>query len=491
MGFPVCSVNVPTHVALTKPSESIVKGHNSTTMGRVGVLGAGISGLAAAYSLRKHGADVNVLEATARAGGVIHSERIDEYLVEHGPNSIRAGSAPLEHVIHELGLEPDRVWANSDASTRYVVRNGRPLALPMSIGSFLSTNLFSTRAKLRLLGEPFVGRHTNDRDESIASFARRRLGDEILDYAVAPFVGGVFGGSPENLSIHHALPRLAHLEQDHGSLFLGAMKTAMGRNSNSEDASPSGLFSFRRGLQQLPDALARQFEDQIYYDATVRALHRQRGQWEVVATTSDSTNHNFEFDAIISTIPLHEFGSIEFDTTVDLTPLADVRYPPLDVLALGYPREAIAHPLDGFGLLVPPIEDTFDILGTIFSSTLFPARAPDENVLLTSFVGGGRNPDLTALDATELQSAVERDLDRLLGLDGEPSFCRHVHWANAIPQYRMGYGRVKETLENLERRHPALAFAGNYRQGVSVSDALESGIDAAERVLEGAPRARS
>lgn len=490
MGFPGDPVNVPITVALTKPSKSIVKRQFSTAMSRVGVLGAGISGLAAAYSLQKQGMDVQILEATSRPGGVIRSEPIDQYLVEHGPNSIRAGSAPLERVIDELGLDSDRVWANSDVSTRYIVRNGRPVALPTSIGSFLSTDLFSTRAKLRLLAEPFVRRAGND-DESIASFARRRLGREILDYAVAPFVGGVFGGSPENLSLRHALPRLAHLEQDHGSLFLGAVKTAMGRSSNSEDDGPSGLFSFRHGLQQLPNALAEQIGDQITYDTSVRSLHHQGNQWEIEATSSDNTYRSFRFDAVISTVPLHEFESVELETAIDLTALADVRYPPLDVVALGFHRDAIAHSLDGFGLLVPPIEDDFNILGTIFSSTLFPARAPDENVLLTSFVGSGRNPDLTALDATELQSAVERDLDRLLGLDGEPSFCRHVHWANAIPQYRMGYGRVKETLENLERRHPALAFAGNYRQGVSVSDALESGFDAAERVLEGAPRTRS
>jgi oxygen-dependent protoporphyrinogen oxidase len=183
-------------------------------------------------------------------------------------------------------------------------------------------------------------------------------------------------------------------------------------------------------------------------------------------------------------VPLHRFADLDVDTPVDLTPLREVYYPPLSVLALGFPRDAVDHPLDGFGMLVPPVEEDLRILGTIFSSTLFPDRAPEDHVLLTTFVGGARAPDRATTDVETLQSLVEQDLDRLLGVTAAPAFRRHVHWPNAIPQYHLGYGAVTETLQALETHHPRLAFAGNYRQGVSVGDALTSGIEAADRLAE-------
>jgi oxygen-dependent protoporphyrinogen oxidase len=218
-------------------------------------------------------------------------------------------------------------------------------------------------------------------------------------------------------------------------------------------------------------------------NAPVRALTRHGNQWRVTVGGPHGGEDARTFDAIVSTVPLHRLAAMDVETPVDLDPLSDVWYPPLRVLALGYPQDAIAHPLDGFGMLVPPIEDDLNILGTIFSSTLFPGRAPDDHVLLTTFVGGGRAPKQTTLDRSQLQALVESDLDRLLGVKGPPVFRRHIHWPNAIPQYSPGYAQIKDTLAELERTHPRLAFAGNYRQGVSVGDALDSGTNAAHRLL--------
>jgi oxygen-dependent protoporphyrinogen oxidase len=168
---------------------------------------------------------------------------------------------------------------------------------------------------------------------------------------------------------------------------------------------------------------------------------------------------------------------------VDCSPLHAVDYPPVRIVALGYNRRDIDHPLDGFGMLVPPVEKSFDVLGTIFSSTLFPGRAPDGQVLLTTFVGGARNPRLARQPPSAVQSIVERDLTHLLGIEGSPNFVHHVHWPRAIPQYTLGYGAVKDTIESLETEHENLFFAGNYREGVSVGDAMASGGSAAEEVL--------
>lgn len=450
-------------------------------MSRIGVIGAGIAGLTAAHRLQKEGLSVEVLEATHRPGGVIGSTREEGYLVEKGPNSLRP-TPIVESLIRDLGLEKERVWADETASRRYIVRDEKLVSVPTSIGAFLSTDLFSTAAKFRLLAEPFVPTRSPKREEeSLAAFIRRRLGPEILDYAVAPFVGGVYAGDPEELSTQHSFERLYNWELEHGSLFWGALRSRL-TNEGDEDI-PSGLFSFRNGLETLPAALATELDGQIHYSAQVSKISHNGSTWRIDLKTDEGPSPP-KFDALVCTVPLPQLAQISFDTSINRTPLEGVDYPPVRVVALGYNRSTIAHTLDGFGLLVPPVETQFDILGTLFSSTLFPDRAPKDRVLLTTFVGGTRSPQLANRESSVVQSVVERDLEQLLGIEDSPVFSHHVHWPKAIPQYTRGYGAVKDTLSALETQHPSLTFAGNYREGVSVGDAARSGAHAARRLLE-------
>jgi oxygen-dependent protoporphyrinogen oxidase len=468
-------------------------------MASVGIIGAGISGLTAAFRLRQAGLEPVVFEKEARPGGMIHSERFDapttagSYLVEFGPNSLRASTSLLDDLVADLGLEDRRVEAHDDAQRRYVVFSGRPVALPSSLRQLVSTELFSPQAKLRLLAEPVVGR--TDEEESVAAFARRRLGQEVLDYGLNPFTAGVFAGDPEQLSVEHAFPRIHALEQEHGSLIGGSVKRAAGRflrrlaGRDPDDAEPRGPFSLKGGLNTFPHALADRLSDSLQYQTEVQSLHRtDDAQWRVRYTQGgedDSKDDGAQtFDALVWTAPLPTLLALTPRLDADVAPLEDVSYPPVSVVAMGFPREAVEHPLDGFGMLVPEAEDGCRTLGTLFSSTVFPHRAPEGRVLLTTFVGGTRDPALAGAPDSEVYEAVSHDLRHLLGAHDPPVFQQRMHWPYAIPQYHVGYGRVKDAIDEIEASCPGLVMAGNYRAGVSVGDAAESGQAAARQLAE-------
>ena len=446
----------------------------------IAVVGGGISGLAAAWQLQQRGAAVTLFEASERTGGVIRSRRANGYLVDEGPNTLVARSHALGRVIEAVGIEDERVPAPDTASARYIVRDGGLARVPTSPSGLITTPLLSAWAKLRLLREVFV-RPSEAEDESLAAFVRRRLGPEVLDYAVNPFVAGVYAGDPERLSTRHAFPTLHTLEREHGSLVRGMLHRVRNRKDGPSKPSPHP-FSFRDGMQALPDALARAIgNDAIRYDAPVVALHQDDDGWSLTVGT-DGTQRTEHFDGVVFTAPLHGFSEIAFETSVDLGPLEEVTYPPLSVLALGFREMDVEHALDGFGVLVPEREG-LDVLGALFSSTLFPGRAPAGHALLTCFVGGMRHPDLAALPERDLVAIALDDLRPLLGLRGEPVFVHRKLWEHAIPQYHVGYGRVIGTLDALEAEHPGLSFAGNVRRGISVGDALEAGLEAADRLL--------
>jgi len=465
----------------------------------VGVIGGGIAGLTTAYILNREGFQVRLLEASAETGGMIQTSSADGYLVEHGPNSLRDTTGILPELIQELGIHTERIGAASEARKRFVVKDGSPQALPTSPLSFLTTPLLSLRGKLRLLAEPFIRPWTSDTPESVASFIRRRLGREVLDYGVDPFIGGIFAGNAEDLSVKHAFSRLHDLEQEHGSLFRGMLHSVRSRNKKKSDSSDtlnangsaasqasqgSRIYSFQDGLQTLPRALTDALGDRVRLRAPVNALRLDDQRWHVATQANDGSTEMHFFDAVVSTVPLHRLVGIDFPSNVDMSPLEDVPYPSVSVVALGFDRDDIRHPLDGFGMLVPKIERDFDILGTLFSSTLFPNRAPDGKALLTSFVGGARRPGLGLEETSVLRTMVLQDLRSLLGVEGDPEFVRHVQWARAIPQYTLHHGQVQDLITQIESRHPGLYLAGNYRSGISVGDAMQSGADTARRVME-------
>ena len=442
----------------------------------VAVLGAGVAGLTAAYRLRALGARPVILEASGRIGGALWTVRRDGYQVDVGANSMQRKPARVGEILDALGLASEIVEAGPEAKARYVVRDGRPVALPSGPKGLLTTALFSRRGRLRAAMEPLV-RSREIPDETVAGFVRRRLGAEVVDYAVDPFVAGIFAGDPERLAVAHAFPLLTELEREHGSVVRGMVRRAKARRAAGEGGGPPPSFSFQAGMDTLPRALAQSLGSTVQLGCAVRSVHFEHGRYTVKTDDGDTRE---PFDAVVSTAPLHRLPALA--GLPDPAPLRDARYAPVTVLALGFRRADVAHPLDGFGMLVPRRETQTRILGALFSSTLFPGRAPDGHVLLTCFLGGTRRPADAALPEAEQVELALADLRGLLGVRAAPTFVHRHAWPRAIPQYEVGYERVLDGLAEVEAAWPGFRFAGNYRGGVAVGAALASGWEAAEAV---------
>ncbi|MFN9120085.1 MAG: protoporphyrinogen oxidase [Gemmatimonas sp.] len=459
----------------------------------VAVVGAGITGLVAAYELRRRGVNVTLYEASGHAGGAIRTTHADGFLAEHGPNSF-VTSAPVDALLQRLDLQDDVVEANPGANRRYVVRHGMPLPFPLTPLAMLGTKLLSFRAKVRVLMEPLIRARRTPDDESVASFVRRRLGHEVLDYAVDPFISGIFAGDAETLSMAHAFPRVAELERECGSLSKGLM--AQRRQRASDDPPPTAhqgamtasppararLISFVDGMQTLPAALEASLTGTLRLGCPVRLVHRHESRWTVEAGP-DGAARSRTVDAVVMATPAHVLAAMELPAALRkfAAPIERVEYPPVSTLTLGFRRVDVAHPLDGFGMLIPHTEKR-SLLGALFSSSLFPGRAPDGYVALTCFVGGARQPERAREDTDLLVERVLSDLRQLLGVRGEPEFAQHVYWSRAIPQYTVGYQAVKDAADIAEWQNPGLYLAGNYRHGVSVGDCVASGIQVADQV---------
>lgn len=449
----------------------------------IAIIGAGITGLSLAFELKKKGFEVQVYESSSEVGGVMKTWQKDGWLAECGPNSIFETSTRVKNLIDECDLRDKIIYTNRKAGKRYVVKNGKPALVPGTAMQFLKSNLLSNKSKFLILKEPFVKPKLNDEEESLADFVRRRLGEEVLDYFVYPFVGGIYSGDPEKLSVKHAFKQFYTLEQKYGSIILGQFKAAKEREDHEIPRNSAKSFSFKDGLQTLPQAIHQKLKDDIKVNTRVKSINSTNGSYEVVTEYKGETSQKTH-DGVVYCGAAHSLDKLSFNSrgATDIADLSGINYPSVSSIALGYRHEQIDHALDGFGILIPKKEN-FKILGTQFNSTVFSDRTPDqEHVILTTFIGGARFPEAVNMDDNELLDITKKDLASLLGVDGDPVFVKHTRWPKAIPQYEIGYGKYLDIMDAVEKENPGFYLAGNFRDGIAVGDCISNSVDLANRI---------
>jgi oxygen-dependent protoporphyrinogen oxidase len=455
------------------------------------VIGGGISGLAAAYWLRQRGCKIVLLERGERVGGVMRSERISGFLFEHGPTSLMTNHPDVLRFCDAVGLTDRLVEANPFSRRRYVMRGGRLLPLPGGPADFLRTPIWSGAAKLRLVAEPFIAPHRSDQEESVAQFITRRFGREVLDYGFDPFVSGVYAGDPERLSMQSTFSRLVEWERSSGSVVKGIL---FGRRSDrSRSGAPSAVkpasplkrrfFSFQDGVAELPLAIGRQLGDAVRLSSRVTRLSPSGTGWTVEASEAQG-QRTYQAQAVVLAAPAPvTAGLVEPLAPAAGRALNEIPYAPIAIVGLGFRRSDVGHPLDGFGCLLPGREGR-KLLGSLWSSTIFPGRAPEGMVTLTNYLGGAKRPELIGSHDDELIAVTMNELRIWLGVTGEPQAVRVVRWPRAIPQYTIGHAQRLAAIESGMEKWPTLVPAGNYLRGVSVPDCILQTRQLADRLVD-------
>lgn len=434
----------------------------------VSIIGAGITGLVAADGLHSKGIPVQVFEGKDRVGGNIYSHREGPYLLESGPNSLLINDA-LFRWLKSLRLSSTILWPKPEAKYRYVLKEGKYHRIPGGPVSLLGSPLLGLGSKVKAL-KALRKTSGSGADDTVDAFFRTRLGDEITDYLVYPFIAGIYAGDPAQLLVDQAFPQLRQGEASQGSFIRAMMRQRKGQVH-------TGSMSFPGGLGRLCQALERRLEGQIHLDQAVEEVSAHPRGYALSMPDGGWVSRH-----VIIATPAYAAGQMLQSLNPGLArALHQVYYPPVAVVHTAYPRTEVAHPLNGFGALHNRLEPSFS-LGTLFSSSIFPGRCPADEVLLTTFVGGTLAPEKALLPAAQIQEGVTEDHRRLLGVTGAPTFQQVYVWEKAIPQYDARILDVQPYLEPLEKE--GLWLAGNWVGGISLGASIQRGRQIARAVAE-------
>jgi oxygen-dependent protoporphyrinogen oxidase len=463
--------------------------HSMTAHVPVLIVGAGISGLVCAYSLRKAGSDAQLVEASPRPGGVIRSERRDGFLLELGPQSF-SGTPQLLDLCRQLGIENELLEAPPKAP-RFLLIKGQLKQAPLSPPAFLASSLFSAKTKWSILRDALGRSAPPYVDESVAAFMRRKFSPELLDKLAGPFVSGIYAGDPEKLSLRAAFPQLHEAERATGSVIRGMTRAAKSKPGPRQRPT---LLTFRDGNEALIKSLAANLGTSLRCGVEVTAIRQGEvgippsGERFVVdAKTIDGTE-TIVADHLVLAVPT--YVAANFLRPEAASPLRDIEYAPIAVVSLGYRKQDVNHSLDGFGFLIPRSEG-LRTLGTVWNSSLFPNRAPQGSALLTSFIGGATDPQAVALSAEEIGALVHREISPLLSIRNQPTFSGVQIYERAIPQYNMGHTARVSHIQQQSSSLLNLKLVGNYLRGPAIGACIEQALAVADEIRASVSRTSS
>jgi oxygen-dependent protoporphyrinogen oxidase len=461
-------------------------------MKRIAIIGGGISGLSAAYTLeekRQSGTPVQytLFESSARLGGVLVTDHVDGCILEAGPDSFLTEKPWAADLCRKVGLGDQLIGSNDADRKTYILTKGKLVVLPDGLMFMVPTKiiptvlspLFSVRTKMRMAAEWFHPPHKASEDETVAQMVERHYGSEMVDLLADPLLSGVYGGEASQLSVRAVLPRFADMEAKHGSLGR-AMLSARVKMAKATKAPPKPLFSsLKDGMQQMVDALVANLDaGSLKTSASVQTVIPQDNGWTVSA--GYQTDH---FDAIIIATPAQAAAVVLETADAELArELAGINYSSSVTVTLGYDEKVRRSLPQGFGYLVPRSEG-YRMLAATFVHNKFPHRAPENRALIRGFLGGARDEQILEASEEEILRIVRAELQKIIGLTAEPLFARVYKWRSAMAQYSVGHLERLQRIEALRQKLPGVALAGNGYSGIGVPDCVRSGTDAASKIL--------
>ena len=459
---------------------------------RIAIIGGGISGLTAAFTLEENrragAAEYTLYESSPRLGGVLRTERIQDCTVEAGPDSFLTEKPAAVDLCRTLGLGDQLIGSNDADRKTYILIRGQLIPIPDGLMFLVPTKilptgfspLFSWTTKLRMAQEFFHPPRAAEADESIASFVERHYGKEMVDRLADPLLSGIYGGEAASLSVRAVLPRFAEMERTHGSLGR-ALLAAKKRTPRSASQPAAPVFtSLKNGMQQLVDTLIQRLNpSSLLTNTPVQSIHSEAGGWTV--STRSQSDH---FDAVILAVPTHAAAQLLANSSLQLsTELAAINYTSSIAVGLGFDRYVRQSLPPGFGFLVPRSEGK-RLLAATFVHNKFPHRSPHDRALLRCFFAGSNAANIWQLSDDSIIAIVRSELQQILGLRAAPLFARVYKWNSGMAQYGVGHLDRLERIERLRQQLPGLALAGNGYRGIGIPDCIRSGQQAAKQVLE-------
>lgn len=446
------------------------------------VIGAGITGLTTAFYLQKKGIKVAILEQSNRCGGQIETIQKDGFLFEKGPNTGVISYPEVAELFKDLAPFCELETAKEEAKKRLIWKDDKFHVIPSSLFGGIKTPLFTLADKFRLLGEPFRKKGSNP-NESVASLTRRRMGKSFLNYAVDPFLSGVYAGNPETLITRYALPKLYNLEQEYGSFIKGAIKKAKIPKSERDKLATKQVFSAKGGLENLVHALTKKIGFENIYTASkeIRVIPSKDG-WITEFKTEDQTRI-FESKQVISAAGSYALPKLfPFIDNQAMRRLTNLTYAPVVQVSVGV-KNTDGLIFNAFGGLVPSKEDR-EVLGILFPSACFENRAPKDGALFSFFIGGVKHRELTELSDADLKALVIRNFHSMLHFPKEkqPDLIHIFRHLKAIPQYEINSGERFDTINSVEKEHKGLFIVGNLNGGIGMADRIRQGVETAKRV---------